>query len=143
VLIGIKHVLTIYFKQTSLRIFYQLRLSGLMLVDCHYSGLTMGWMIGVRSPSGAKDFSSSLCVQTDSGAHPASYPMGTGVSFPGGKARPGGNADHAPPSSVEVKNEKLLSPHAPPWRVAGQLYFTLLVGIICMLDPCNMIRLPP
>jgi hypothetical protein len=23
--------------------------------------------------------------QTGSGAHPASYPMGTGVSFPGGK----------------------------------------------------------
>jgi len=26
------------------------------------------------------------CVQTGSGAHPASYPTGTGVSFPGGKA---------------------------------------------------------
>jgi ABC-type Mn2+/Zn2+ transport system permease subunit len=25
-------------------------------------------------------------VQTGSGAHPASYPMGTAVSFPGGKA---------------------------------------------------------
>jgi hypothetical protein len=25
-------------------------------------------------------------VQTDSGTHPASYPMGTGGSFPGGKA---------------------------------------------------------
>jgi hypothetical protein len=25
-------------------------------------------------------------VQTGSGAHPASYPMGTGISFPGGKA---------------------------------------------------------
>jgi hypothetical protein len=25
-------------------------------------------------------------VQTDSGAHQASYPMGTGGSFPGGKA---------------------------------------------------------
>jgi hypothetical protein len=34
--------------------------------------------IGVRSPVGAKDFSSSLCVQTGSGAHPASRPMGTG-----------------------------------------------------------------
>jgi hypothetical protein len=35
------------------------------------------------------DFSSSLCVQTGSGAHPASYTMGTGGSFPGDKARPG------------------------------------------------------
>jgi hypothetical protein len=31
----------------------------------------------------AKDFSSSLCVQTGSEAHPASYPMGTGSYFPG------------------------------------------------------------
>jgi hypothetical protein len=39
--------------------------------------------IEVRSPAGAKDFSYNLCVQTGSGAHPASYPMGTGVISPG------------------------------------------------------------
>jgi hypothetical protein len=50
--------------------------------------------IGVRFPTGAEDFSSSPCVQSGSGAHPASYPMGTG-----GKARPGRDADHSPPSS--------------------------------------------
>jgi hypothetical protein len=61
--------------------------------------------IGVRSPAGAKDFSSSLCVQTDSGAHPASCAMGTAGPFPGGKARPGRDADHSPPSSAEVVNE--------------------------------------
>jgi hypothetical protein len=61
--------------------------------------------IEVRSPTGEEDFSSSPCVQTGCGAHPASYPMGTGGSFPGGKARPGRDADHSPPSSVEVKNE--------------------------------------
>jgi hypothetical protein len=44
-------------------------------------------------------------VQTGSGAHPASYPMGTGGPFPGGKGRPGRNADHSPPSSAEVKYE--------------------------------------
>jgi hypothetical protein len=62
--------------------------------------------IEVRSPTGS-DFSSSPCVQNGSGAHPASYPMGTGGSFPVGKARPGRDADHSPPSSaeVEVKNE--------------------------------------
>jgi hypothetical protein len=49
---------------------------------------------GVRSPAGAEDFSSSLCVQTGSGAH-----------FPGGKSRPGRDADHSPPSSAEVVNE--------------------------------------
>jgi hypothetical protein len=61
--------------------------------------------IEVRSPTGAGDFSSSPCVQTGSGAHPASYPVGTGGSFPGSKARPGRDADHSPPSSAEVKYE--------------------------------------
>jgi len=35
---------------------------------------------------GAKNFSLHQCVQNNSGAHPASYPMGTGASFPGDKA---------------------------------------------------------
>jgi hypothetical protein len=51
---------------------------------------------GVRSPAGAKDFSFILCVQTGSGAHPASCTMGTGGPFHGGKARPGRDADHSP-----------------------------------------------
>jgi hypothetical protein len=50
--------------------------------------------IGVLSPAGAKDFSSNLCVQTGSEAHPASCTMGTGDSFPGSKARPGRDTDH-------------------------------------------------
>jgi hypothetical protein len=61
--------------------------------------------IGVQSPAGAKDFSSSLCVQTGSGAHPASFTTGTGGPFPGGKARPGRDSDYSPLSSAEVKNE--------------------------------------
>ena len=40
-------------------------------------------------------------VQTDPGAHPASYTMGTG-SFPGVK-RLGRGVDHPPLSSAEVK----------------------------------------
>jgi hypothetical protein len=91
--------------------------------------LTTGWTTGGRSPTGAEDFSSSLCVQTGSGAHPASCTVGTGGPFPGGKTRPGREADHSPPSSAEVKNEleqNLLSPQAPPWRVAGSLYLFLL-----------------
>jgi hypothetical protein len=40
---------------------------------------------GVRSPAGAKDFSSNLCVQTGSEAHPVSCTMGTGGPFPGAK----------------------------------------------------------
>jgi hypothetical protein len=36
-----------------------------------------------RSTTEAKDFSSSLCVQTISEVRPASYPMVTGGLFPG------------------------------------------------------------
>jgi hypothetical protein len=61
--------------------------------------LTTDWTAGVRYPAGAEDFSSNLCVQTGSGAHP----VGTGGSFAGGKARPGRDANHSPPSSAEVK----------------------------------------
>jgi hypothetical protein len=41
---------------------------------------------GVRLPAGAGNFSLHHRVQNGSGAHPASYPMGTGGSFPGGTA---------------------------------------------------------
>jgi hypothetical protein len=61
--------------------------------------------IGVRSPAEAEDFSSIFCVQTGSGAHPASCTMGTGGPFPGGKARLGRDADHSHPSCAEVVNE--------------------------------------
>jgi hypothetical protein len=78
--------------------------------------------IGVRSPAGAKDFSSILCVQTGSGAHPASSTMGTGGPFPGAKNGPGHDADHSPPSSAEVRNEwelYLLSPPSATMACSG------------------------
>jgi hypothetical protein len=40
----------------------------------------------VRFPAGAGNFSLHHRVQTDSGAHPVSYPRGTSGSFPRGKA---------------------------------------------------------
>jgi hypothetical protein len=51
--------------------------------------------IEVRSPAEARDFSSSLCIQTGSGAH---HPVQwvPGCPFPGGKAQPGRDADHSP-----------------------------------------------
>jgi hypothetical protein len=61
--------------------------------------------IEVQSPAEARDFSSNLCVQTGSGAHPASCTMGTAGPFPRGKAQLGHDADHLSPSSAEVKNE--------------------------------------
>jgi hypothetical protein len=58
--------------------------------------------IGVRSPAGAKDFSSIFCVQAGSGVNVQWVP---GVLSPGVKARPRRDADHSPPSSAEVVNE--------------------------------------
>jgi hypothetical protein len=40
----------------------------------------------VRFPAGAGNYSLHHRVQNGSGVHPASYPMGTGGSFPGSKA---------------------------------------------------------
>jgi len=57
-------------------------------LGCSVSIVSGYWLddlvIGVRSSTEAKDFSSSLCVQTGSGAYPASSPMGTWGSFPWG-----------------------------------------------------------
>jgi hypothetical protein len=63
----------------------------------------MGCMIGGLSHVRDCNFSPHHRVQTSSGAHPASYPMGTRGSFPGGKAAVG-EPDHLPSSSAEVKN---------------------------------------
>jgi hypothetical protein len=61
------------------------------------------------------------------------------------------NNRDSPPSSAEVKNEKelcLLSPHVPPWRVAGQLYFFyffITMGSHCCttMNPCHAGCLSP
>jgi hypothetical protein len=66
----------------------------------------------VRFPAGAGNFFHQR-VQNGSGAHPASYPMGTMGSFPEGKA-PGREADHSLPSSVEVKNAWIYT-STPPY----------------------------
>jgi hypothetical protein len=67
----------------------------------------------------------SEVVQTGSGAHPASWTVGTSGPFSGGKSRPGRDADHSPPRSAEVK-EGGLCHTTPPWRVTGPLYFLFL-----------------
>jgi hypothetical protein len=69
--------------------------------NVYYYGLN-DRMNGIRFPAGAGNFFLRRHVQNGSGAHPASYPMGTGGSFPGVK-RSGREADHSPPSSAEVK----------------------------------------
>jgi hypothetical protein len=40
----------------------------------------------IKNVTGAENFSLHHRVQNGSGAHPASYPIGTRCSFPGGKA---------------------------------------------------------
>jgi hypothetical protein len=49
------------------------------------AGLRAG-LSGIQFPAGAGNFSLHHLIQSGSGAHPASYPMGTRGSFPGGKA---------------------------------------------------------
>jgi hypothetical protein len=60
-------------------------------------------MTGGQSPAEAKDFSSSLCVQTSSEANPALYAVGTGGCYLVGKEWPGCDADPSPPSSAKIK----------------------------------------
>jgi hypothetical protein len=63
--------------------------------------LATGWTIeGSKFESRqGQEFFLLHVVQTGSGAHPASYPMGTGGCFLGVK-RQGREADHSPPTSA-------------------------------------------
>jgi hypothetical protein len=88
----------------------------------------MDWMTEIWSPAEAKEFSSSLCVQTGSGAHPASCPMGTGFPSPGQSAT---REWRWPLTPIYCQSQEWLGaipplPQVPPWRVVGLLYFTLL-----------------
>jgi len=63
---------------------------------------------GGSIPGRGQDFfssPSSLCVQTSSETHQASYPIGTGGPFLGSEAQLGSNPDRSPLATVEVKNE--------------------------------------
>jgi hypothetical protein len=87
-----------------------------------------------------RDFSSSLCIQTGSGAHPAPCPMGTG-----GKARPGVTLTTHPYLVLRLRtsrscNPPLPQPPPPPpsWHVVGHLYlyllhpFTIILAEFCL-----------
>jgi hypothetical protein len=50
-----------------------------------------------------QEFSLLHVVQTGSGVHPASYPMGTAGALSPEVKRPGREADHSPPTNAEVK----------------------------------------
>ena len=73
----------------------------------------------------------SAPVQTDPGAHPASYTMGTG-SFPRVK-RPGRGVDHPLPTSAEVKERVqlyLYSLSEPSWPVVIQAPYKLINMVV-------------
>jgi hypothetical protein len=59
---------------------------------------------GVWIPVEANDLSVLPTVQTDSGAHQASYSIGTGVLSPG-IGRPARETDHSPPYNAGIKND--------------------------------------
>jgi hypothetical protein len=92
------------------------------------------WMQNGRPesiPGWGKSFSSSLCVQTTSEAHPASYPMVTEGSFVGGEARPGRDADHSPPSSQEWVGAIPPLPLAACTMYRHNFTFFLLIYRLC------------
>jgi len=84
----------------------------------------MGWAVWGMNPGWGEIFTP---VRAGSGAHPASYTVGTG-SFPGVK-RLGSGVGHPPPSSAKVKERIQLYLHSTPgplWPVTGwTLLFTL------------------
>jgi hypothetical protein len=72
------------------------------ILQCSALGYGLGDRASrVRFPAVAGKFFHHR-IQNGSGAHPASYPMGTRGSSRGVK-QPGREADHSPPSSAEVK----------------------------------------
>jgi hypothetical protein len=86
----------------------------------------------------SNEFSSSLCVQTGSGAHPASYASVPGVLSPGVKRGQGVTLTaypHLVPRSRMSMTYTSSSPLSPAWHVAGQLYFTfyLFEALSCSL----------
>jgi hypothetical protein len=83
------------------------------------AGIATGCMARVRFPA-VQDFSLLHSIQTDSGAHPASYQWVSGALSPA-IMRPGCEADHSPRSSAEVKNGGAIPPlpHACSWLGAS------------------------
>jgi hypothetical protein len=61
--------------------------------------------IGVRSPAGQRIFPLASVSRPALGPTQPPVQWVPGGPVPGGKARPGRDADHSPPSSAEVENE--------------------------------------
>jgi hypothetical protein len=70
-----------------------------------------GVKVGV--PVEGQEFSLLHIVQTGFRTHPASYPMGTRVSFSPGVKRPEREGEHSPPTSAEIKKTWVYTSTAP------------------------------
>jgi hypothetical protein len=68
-------------------------------------GMATRWTARIRFPAGAND-SLLLSVHTESGTHPAWYPVGTGSDFPGRKAA---TAFNWPLTSLHCRSQELWS----------------------------------
>jgi hypothetical protein len=93
-------------------------------------------VIGVRSPAGAKDFSSNLCIQTGSEAHPASCTMGTGRPFLGAKRSQGvmlTTHPHLVPSSKMSRSYTSSPPSATMACSRSALLFIISMQVITPL----------
>jgi len=66
------------------------------------------------------DFFPHHHVQTGSGAHPSSCPMGT-RALVSGIRQPGHEADHSPPSSAKVNKNAWSCTYTPPIRLNGMV----------------------
>jgi hypothetical protein len=101
-------------------------------------GLTTG-RSGFDPRQSQKNFSSSLCVQTFSGAHPVSYPMGIRGPFPGDKERSGRKVDHSlhlAPRSIMGKSYTIHVEFVVDKVAQGQIFLRVL-----RFSPVNII--PP
>jgi hypothetical protein len=94
-------------------------------------------MIGGSSPGRGWEFSPHHRVQTGSGAHSASYPVGTRGSFLGVKL-PGREADHSPPYSAEVKMCGVIPP-LPQYAFIAWRVFT---GVAQQYTACQLTDVP-
>jgi hypothetical protein len=96
--------------QTKIRVHFNIRRGDSKVGIATGYGLD-GRRVGVRVPVGSKIYLLQV-VRTGSGAHPASYSMGTKGFFPE-EQRPGREADHLPPSSAEVKKTRIYTSTSP------------------------------
>jgi hypothetical protein len=88
--------------------------------------------IEVRSPAWAEDFFSNLCVQTGSGAHPASCTMGTGGPLPEAK-RGRGMTLTTHPHLVPRSRISRSYTSSPSKRHHGVLFFTQTISL-CLIQ---------